>query len=417
MIGTDVVTSSEISARRSRQLVGSAVHRNGIFSKAGLTERTFTLAFSSLVYPQIWEDPVVDMEAMALAPGHRIVTIASGGCNILSYLTAAPVEIVAVDLNTAHLALNRLKCAALTHLPDHAAFYRFFGGAESRENVAAYDDLIRPHLDEDTEAYWSGRDVTGRRRIDRFARGFYRHGLLGRFIATGHLLARLFGSDPLKIAGAKSIDEQRLIFDRELKPLFAKPLIRHLLGHRSSLFGLGIPPAQYDALAEGRPMHEVIEERLARLAYGFALSDNYFAWQAFNRGYAPDGKGPLPPYLQKQNFEVVRQRVDSVEISNISFTQKLAVMSERSADRYILLDAQDWMSDAELTALWRQISRTSRPGARVIFRTAGTRTILPGRVQEDVLGQWIYQEESSREFTRRDRSAIYGAFHLYIRAG
>ena len=45
-----------------------------------------------------------------------------------------------------------------------------------------------------------------------------------------------------------------------------------------------------------------------------------------------------------------------------------------SFDRYVLLDAQDWMSDAELTELWGEITRTARPGARVIFRTAAEPT-------------------------------------------
>jgi len=47
---------------------------------------------------------------------------------------------------------------------------------------------------------------------------------------------------------------------------------------------------------------------------------------------------------------------------------------------YVLLDAQDWMNDATLTELWRQIRRTARPGARVIFRTAADEPLLPGRV-------------------------------------
>jgi S-adenosylmethionine-diacylglycerol 3-amino-3-carboxypropyl transferase len=71
------------------------------------------------------------------------------------------------------------------------------------------------------------------------------------------------------------------------------------------------------------------------------------------------------------------------------------------------------MDDAALTQLWREITRTARPGARVIFRTAGEPTILPGRVPESVLSRWQYEDETSRVLTARDRSAIYGGFHLY----
>src|SRR5688572_16232338 len=100
--------SADLPTRRKRP-IHDAVYRNRALSKAGLSERLFTFLFSGLVYPQIWEDPEIDMEAMALAEGHRVVTIASGGCNVLAYLTRSPVRIDAVDLNTAHIALNRMK--------------------------------------------------------------------------------------------------------------------------------------------------------------------------------------------------------------------------------------------------------------------------------------------------------------------
>ncbi|RUW64606.1 DUF3419 family protein, partial [Mesorhizobium sp. M1E.F.Ca.ET.063.01.1.1] len=100
---TDV--SGDLVFRRGKE-VGKAVYQNRPLSKAGMSERLFAFLFSGLVYPQIWEDPDVDMEAMQLGAGHRIVTIASGGCNILAYLTRSPERIDAVDLNAAHIALN-----------------------------------------------------------------------------------------------------------------------------------------------------------------------------------------------------------------------------------------------------------------------------------------------------------------------
>lgn len=400
---------------RSSDLVGQAVHRNKLLSADGLSERAFTLAFTTLVYPQIWEDPVVDIEAMELEPSHRVVTIASGGCNVLSYLAEGPAHITAVDLNTAHIALNRLKLAAARHLPDYDAFFSFFGAADTSANVRAFDTYIKPHLDAETRAYWCGRNAVGRRRIERFSKNFYAYGLLGRFITAGHLAARLYGKNPRRLMTATNRAEQIRIYEEDLAPLFEKPMIRRLLDQRSSLFGLGIPPAQYDALAEGRPMHEVIEERLRRLATGFDLKDNYFAWQAFSRGYARNGEASLPPYLEPARFEGLRSQTDRVDVRHVPMTVHLSRQDRASLDRYVLLDAQDWMDDTSLTDLWREITRTAKPGARVIFRTAGSRTILPGRVPRYILSQWRYEADQSREWTARDRSAIYGAFHLYVR--
>jgi S-adenosylmethionine-diacylglycerol 3-amino-3-carboxypropyl transferase len=90
-------------------------------------------------------------------------------------------------------------------------------------------------------------------------------------------------------------------------------------------------------------------------------------------------------------------------------------MDAATVDRYVLLDAQDWMDDATLNALWQQITRTARPAARVLFRTAARPSLLPGRVAPDILEQWNYEETASNLFTARDRSAIYGGVHLYVR--
>jgi len=382
----------------------------------GALEHLFTQAFKGLVYPQIWEDPDIDMEALAIQPDSHVVAIASGGCNILSYLVADPRRITAVDLSPAHVALNRLKLAAARELPDWSAFYRFFGAADAQANVEAYWRFLAPKLDTSSRFYWERRRVLGlgRRRIGMFARDFYRHGLLGRFIGVAHVVARAYGINPRDVLRARTLGEQRTIFETALAPLFDKRLVRWATSRRLSLYGLGIPPAQYAALAGGGDMAPVLRARLERLVCGFSIADNYFAWQAFGRGYDEDGEGPLPPYLHRQHFPAIRERASRVLVLHQSLTNYLKGCPDVSRDRYVLLDAQDWMDDADLNALWSEITRTARPGARVIFRTAAEPSLLPGRVDPAILSRWRYEEEQSLDLSRRDRSAIYGGFHLYV---
>ena len=387
----------------------------GDADKKGLMERAFALAFRGLVYSQIWEDPDIDLEALQLGPQHDLITIASGGCNVMSYLIAEPNSITAVDLNRGHVALNRLKLAAAQSLPDYETFYRFFGQADSRANPEIYDRYLKPVLDAETRRYWERRDPLGRRRISFFARNVYRYGLLGTFIGAGHKLARMLGGDPRRLLEANSLAEQRAIFDRELAPLFEKRLVKWLVDQPMSLYGLGIPPAQYKALAAsgGGNIKQVLLERLERLACDFEIEDNYFAWQAFGRRYGEGKTAPLPPYLKPENFAKVRSGAARVNINLVNMIDFLKAKPAASYDRYVLLDAQDWMNDATLTALWTEITRTAKPGARVIFRTAAEETVLPGRIPAPVLARWGYDEAVGKAFTKRDRSSIYGGFHLY----
>lgn len=391
-----------------------AVGQDKALSRAGMGQRFFAYLFKGLVYPQIWEDPDVDMAALRIEPGNRIVTIASGGCNALSYLIADPARIEAVDLNPAHVSFNRLKIAALKALPDYENFFRFYGKGDEKANIIAYERLLRPLLDPQSRAYWEGRTWLGRRRISIFSRNVYRHGLLGLFIGAGHHVARLYGIDPNDLLKAKNLDEQRAFFDAAIAPIFDRRLVRWATARKSTLFGLGIPPQQYDALASAGTggMASILRARLEKLACDFPIADNYFAWQAFGRSYGE--AGPLPPYLGRQNYETVRARADRLTVVNESFTDLLAAKPDASVDRFILLDAQDWMSDRQLKDLWTEITRTAAPGARVIFRTAAEPTILPGRIDDVLLSRWDYRETESRALHQSDRSSIYGGFHLYV---
>lgn len=414
---SDAINNAGLAASTTRNLA-NAVYQNRLLSRRGLSERLFALFFTGLVYPQIWEDPDVDMDAMALDGNHRVVTIASGGCNILAYLTRSPARIDAVDLNASHIALNRLKLAALEHLPSHGDVVRFFGKPEQKHNSAAYDRFIAPHLDEKSRTYWEQRTWRGSRRIAVFNGNFYRTGLLGWCITAGHLVARLHGVDPAEIMHSRCMREQRRFFNERLAPLFERRLIRWASSRKASLFGLGIPPAQYDELlASGSDgtMASVLMERLEKLACHFPLRDNYFAQQAFSRCYGSADDATVPAYLQAEHYEQIRDGVRNVDIHHCSYTDFLRRKPAGSVDRFILLDAQDWMRPDQLTELWSEMTRTAAPGARIVFRTAGNASIVDGKIPEALLERWEYKAGESAAHCRRDRSAIYGGFHLYIK--
>lgn len=360
--------SGDLVFRRGKE-VGKAVYQNRALSKEGISERLFAFLFSGLVYPQIWEDPDVDMDAMQLGAGHRVVTIASGGCNILAYLTRSPARVDAVDLNAAHIALNRMKLEAVRHLPSQGDLFRFFGSAGTSHNSQAYDRFIAPHLDPVSRHYWERRNWRGRRRIAVFDRNFYQTGLLGLFIAMGHRVAKLFGVDPAGIMKAQTIADQRRFFNEQLAPVFDRKLLRWATSRKASLFGLGIPPAQYDSLITSGDgsMASVLRARLEKLACDFPLRNNYFAWQAFARRYPQPGEAALPAYLEQANYKTIRANIDRVAIHHANLIQFLAGKDAGAIDRFVLLDAQDWMTDDQLNALWTEITRTASAGARVVF--------------------------------------------------
>lgn len=160
-------------------------------------------------------------------------------------------------------------------------------------------------------------------------------------------------------------------------------------------------------------MAEVLRRRLEKLACNFEVKDNYFAWQASGRGYSRSENAALPPYLQRANWEAMKERVGRLDVTRANMVAWIGARDQQSMDRFVLLDAQDWINNQQLDGLWSRITRSSRPGARVLFCTAAEPSLLPGRLDDAIFGKWRYLEETSADLTCRDRSSIYGGVHVF----
>jgi UDP-2,3-diacylglucosamine pyrophosphatase LpxH len=137
---------------------------------------------------------------------------------------------------------------------------------------------------------------------------------------------RLGGVDFRPYLASRTLAEQRAFFEPRVAPLFDTPAIRFLARRRAALFGLGIPPAQFDKLAADGDgdIQPVLRERARKLLCDFPLSDTYFAWQALTRAYAPTEPRSLPPYLDPAAFSALKAHAGRARILNRSFTDLLA---------------------------------------------------------------------------------------------
>ena len=396
------------------QLIAGVAGNSRGDEDATVWDRLYAFWYRRLVYTQIWEDPVADLAALRLGIGSTIVTIASGGCNALSYLVVRPAQVYAVDLNEAHLALLKLKLAGLRALSDYSDFWQFFGAADSPANSELYRERLRPLLDAQARNYWDKRNLVGRPRYAYFTNGFYRHGMLGRFIGLAHFAAKLAGVDPaLLLNGGLDASARLEALDR-LHRAFHSPLARLITATPALLFSLGIPRRQR-ALLGGAPLNEVLHQRLLRLIDGHPNETNYFAWQALHRGYIGPGDRCLPPYLQRRQYGRMRNGAGLIIAHHARLRQFLESLPAREVDAVILLDSQDWMATDEIRALWNAIDRAGRDNVHVIFRTAGEASPIESDELASLRRTWRRDEERSALGSALDRSGIYGGFHCYGR--
>jgi S-adenosylmethionine-diacylglycerol 3-amino-3-carboxypropyl transferase len=397
------------------QLIADAVRNSRTQEEATVWDRIFAFWFRRLVYTQIWEDPEADLAALQLPLGSTIVTISSGGCNALSYLTAQPAQVYAVDLNQAHLSLLKLKLAGIRAFSKYSDFWQFFGEAASPANAQLYRYWLRPLLDSEARAYWDRRNSIGRPRYAYFTNGFYRHGMLGRFIGLAHLVAKLARVDLAVLLTGDTDSPERIAALAQLDWLFHSPLALMMTRTPALLFSLGIPPQQRALLGAGAPLNEVLHERLLRLINGHPNETNYFAWQALHRSYPGPGDRCLPPYLQRSQFARMRNDAGLIIPVHANLRQFLEGLPAREVDAVVLLDSQDWMAPEEIRTLWDTIDRAGGDSVRIIFRTAGTESPLESEELAPLREIWLRDDERSDIGFQLDRSGIYGGFHCYVR--
>jgi len=401
----------------------TAVQTERLSSRQGLLQKLFAVWFDAFVYNQIWEDPRVDVQALELDSHSRVLTISSGGCNAFNYLLEDPESVTAVDLNRHHIYLVNLKLAGLTHLPSYESFFSFFGAGHGPNTGSDYLRYIASNLDRDTRAFWESNTLLGGLiygdRISFFRNaGLYDHSRNGYFLRFFHRLASLLGCDVPKILEARTLAEQEQLYKKHIDPFFDSVLIKTVGKLPVTMFGLGIPPQQYDELKRdltgGRTVIDIYRDRVRRLACDFPIEENYFAWQAFARKYDVENRKAIPEYLKEENFEHVRANAGRLMTKVGSATDEIRNRPKGAFNRFVFLDAQDWMDAATMTDLWSAIAEKAEPGSRIIFRTAGATSPIESNLPDELRERFVYEKELSQNLFRQDRSSIYGGFHLYI---
>ncbi len=408
---------------KSEQLVLEAVKQKEVSKRQSVLQKLFAVWFDAFVYNQIWEDPRVDLQALELNEDSRVLTISSGGCNALNYLLENPASVTAVDLNRHHIYLLNLKIAALKFLPTYEDFFNFFGHGEHDTNLRNYEKFIAPNLDSDTKQFWEGNgffgNLTHGNRINYFASGgLYERSRNGYFLRFFHKFSHLLGCKPDEVLKAETPEEQERVFQKYIAPFFDSFLIKTVGKMPVTMFGLGIPPQQYDELkkelAAGGSVIDVYRERTKRLACAYPIQENYFAWQAFGRRYDTKNRRAVPEYLKAENYEILKANANRLTTKIGSITEEIRRAPKDSFNRFVFLDAQDWMNAETLEDLWQTIAEKAEKDSRIIFRTASSASPLETNLPKDLRAQFFYEEDLSKQLFKQDRASIYGGFHLYI---
>lgn len=365
---------------------------------------------NNLVYNTCWEDPRIDRRLLDLDTDSNVVMLTSAGCNALDYLLDDVQCIHCVDSNPAQNALLELK-RALFQNNNYQLLWDLLGEGQKRGANLIYKQQLRSLLPPRAQAYWDDQ-------IDNFtpASGrpsFYYSGTSGKvaYLVFRRIQRKGLQSAIRKLLAADSLEEQTYYFE-EIEPQLWDSFSKWLFQQHATMTMLGVPSTQRRMIEQeyrGGLLH-FIRKSLRKVFTERPIRDNYF-WRVYMTGrYSKDC---CPNYLREQHFNYLHQRVERIH----THSSTLLTFLKRNPGRYshfVLLDHQDWMADKRpdlLAEEWKQILKNAAPGARILFRSAGSSLdFLPNFIYRDV----DFQPEQTEVAHQNDRVGTYESTHLGI---
>lgn len=347
-------------------------------------------AFSRILYAQCWEDADVLLDGLDVRPGDVCLSIGSAGDNSLSLLTRDPARVIAVDVSGPQIACLELRVAAYRAL-EHAELLELIGSLPSARRPELYS-RCRKALSPEAREFWD-------RRPDAVAGGI---GAAGKFEQFFEMFRRwvlpLVHGRPrvARLMEARSPDARRAFYDEEWDTPRWRMMFR-LFFSRPVLGRAGRDPAFFRYVQA-----DVAGAILDRTRYALTVlnpADNpYVHWILTGRHDTA-----LPHALRRENFELIRDRLDRLEWHRLPLEGFLESCPDRSVNRFNLSDIFEYMSASEYERLLERLVRAGSRGGRLVYWNLLVERRRPASLEDRVRPL----EELARELHARDKAFFY----------
>lgn len=345
------------------------------------------------IYAFTWEDARVDARLLNINSEDVILAITSAGDNVLAYALERPKRIHAIDLNPSQNHLLELKLAAFTSL-EYEDVWALFGEGKHANFRELLISKLSPHLSSAAFQFWLrvGEKTFGTASKGLYYTGGSRHAL--------KLAGWLFGlmnikSDVAKFVDAKTLNEQREIWQRSIRRVLLSQLLAWgIVSSKSWLWkALGVPPAQrqmieddYAAEAKkasassrgfttGQAIWSYAVNTLDPVVQSTLLSqDNHYYLLCLLGHYT---KACHPEYLAPKAHQKLSRpgAFDGLRIHTDEVCEVVERMTPGTLTIAVVMDSMDWYHPVnEIEQVQKQVrllKRSLKVGGRVMLRSAG----------------------------------------------
>jgi S-adenosylmethionine-diacylglycerol 3-amino-3-carboxypropyl transferase len=351
-----------------------------------------------ITFTRSWEDDRVDVAALAVEPGERVLAIAAAGDVPLALAAAGAGEVVAVDANAAQLRLTALKIAAADLDPIER--WRWFEAGRVENPVRRYGALLRRRLAPDDAAWWDRRIGWFERGLHRQAaveRQFGRLGMVARFLVPG--LSR-------QVEAATTVDDQLRWWREHVQPRLFGRFSHWLAASTPVLAPLAPNRHELDRMRADGYSH-ALEARIDGVV-GRTLVRRHRWWRPALSGRVAD-PGDGAAWLDDASAAALAANAGAIRLVHGDLADVLAAMPAGHLDAATISNVPDWLDAAAGARLVDALVHAVRPGGRVLHRSVSPAGNLPER---DGLAP-----APDGPAAADDRTALYGRVELLCRDG
>lgn len=349
-------------------------------------------------YSQCWEDPEVLLEALSVQTDDSVLSITSGGDNALALLLAGPKKVCSIDLNPAQNHLLELKRVAAKNL-SYEEYLELLGVRKSNNRTDLFNKIAADLLPA-SKTWWADHGASIEQgvihcgRFERFTRGFARYVL--PLIHSRKAIADLLG--------CRNIDEQRAFYrnkwnNRRWRFFFGLASNRLMLRRFVRQQGMFAYTAKETVAG-------VYRKRLEQHLTSVPISGNFFLHYSLTGEYGT----ALPPYLAEKNYSRLRDMPDSaMSLVTDNLLNYLKSLPANTFSKFNLSDIFEALSPTENEALWEQIVRTAKPGAKIAYWN----NLVPRSYPAHLSSQIKTDGEQISRLRAKDRVFFYDSFHAH----
>jgi betaine lipid synthase len=349
------------------------------------------------IYAFTWEDSRVDQRLLKLTSDDVVLAITSAGDNILSYALSSPARIHAVDLNPNQNHLLELKVASFTALP-YADFWKLFGQGKHPNFRSLLISRLSPHMSSRAFQYWleHAHVFTSPR-----SKGLYETGGSRHAIRILRLLSHALGfrSQIIALLECKTLNEQREIWAKKIRPYIISRLLNYLIVSQEKFLwaALGVPHNQVamleaDHLASethsspsplkhtpkelnsdrGRAVWEYMVHTLDPVIESSLIGeDNPYYLVCLQGSYS---QRCHPDYLKPKSHQKLSRgnAFDGLRIHTDEINEVVSRLTPGTLTVAVVMDSMDWFDPGseEAGKQIEKLNRAMKLGGRVLLRSA-----------------------------------------------